>query len=432
MFRYLIISLSFIALACTSMRIHALEVKDLYQAKVLVASQDRSHRVQALKSALAAVMLKVGGQASVLEDDVIKNGIKNYNTYVSQYHYVRENVANTQNSHIQTNEPNQKHPQINVLYLVAHFNEDKINTLFQQANLARWGRLRPQVLLWLIDEQGFERRFLSNSSDSVLPQVVNDFSNERGLPLLLPLMDLTDASEIKMSDFWGRFKQPIKEASMRYFSEAIVLMRISNSSLVADDIKNENATDISANENKTNEQTVKNQYLNSSEANNVTAESPNCLLCQKQNAFVLDWSLITDNQQFSQRYQGESKEELLRQGLSDITTLIYQHYALSATLNNDFSLDVVNVDSLQTYTEIFTFLNDLSAVSSVKLISAHGSKRRFNLTLLGSKAALLSSLKLNKKLKQYIDPLAEIHSEDVPLFYWGVNALKDSFTGNGR
>ena len=53
---------------------------------------------------------------------------------------------------------------------------------------------------------------------------------------MMPLMDLTDANQLTTSDVWGRFQQPIKEASSRYLAEAIVVMRISNSSLLTDTI----------------------------------------------------------------------------------------------------------------------------------------------------------------------------------------------------
>ncbi len=65
------------------------------------------------------------------------------------------------------------------------------------------GSLRPQVLLWLVDEQGLSRNIISNSSASNLPFVVSEFSSQRGLPIMLPLMDLTDANKIKLSDVWG-------------------------------------------------------------------------------------------------------------------------------------------------------------------------------------------------------------------------------------
>ena len=113
----------------------------------------------------------------------------------------------------------------------------------------------------------------------------------------------------------------------------------------------------------------------------------------------------------------------LQQGLADITEVIYQQYALSTTSNNKVVIDVANVDSLKTYVEVFDFLVELSAVKSVTLLSAKGELRRFELQLLGSAKALFASLKLNKQLKQYIDPLAEMNKEpgveSAPVFYWG-------------
>ena len=380
-----------------SFTLKAVEVKDLYQASVTVNSQNGSDRAVALKKALAAVMLKVGGEKSVLENDVIKKSLNNYRSYLSQYRYQHKSF------HVSDEQKNNKQ-----LFLVASFNAEKINSIFQQANLPLWGRLRPQVLLWLIDEQGLTRNIISNSSSSNLPFIINEFSAQRGLPIMMPLMDLTDSSQIKMSDVWGRFQQPIKEASSRYFAEAIAVIRISNSSLL-----------------------ISNQL----DSENIALEDCG-LLCAdsklKEQHFVLDWSLldwgvIEGQQKFSQQYQGDNPQVLLQQGLADITELIYQRYALSTTSQNDFIIEVANVDSLATYVDVFDFLNDLSSVNSVTLQSAKGSSRRFNLQLRGTKAALLASLKLNNKLTQIIDPLAQFNkplSEEtsdalVPVFNWG-------------
>ena len=58
-------------------------------------------------------------------------------------------------------------------------------------------------------------------------------------------------------------------------------------------------------------------------------------------------------------------------------------------------------------------------VRSAKLVSASGSSRRYSLSLLGSQKAFLASLKLNKMLRQYIDPLALVEQYQIPIFYWG-------------
>ncbi|NQY89748.1 MAG: DUF2066 domain-containing protein [Colwellia sp.] len=397
MFKTLIFLLFVIASFLPFSAIEAVEVKDLYQASVTIKSRNNTDRATALKEALAAIMVKVGGNKSVLANKIIKKSLLDYRLYLNQYRYQLKTLHTIKST-------GENPAQSKQLFLLASFNEDKINQLFQQANLALWGSLRPQVLLWLVNEDGLTRTIMSNSTDSKLAVMVNDFSAQRGLPIMMPLMDLTDASQIKLSDIWGRFEQPVRKASSRYLAEAIVIMRISNSSLLAfDDV-----------------------------------EPNNCgLLCTqaplKEKRYTLDWSLLGwsiagEQQIFSQQYQGSERQKLLQQGLADITELIYQHYALSATSQNNFIIEVVNIDSLATYVDVFEFLTNLSAVKTITLLSAEGASRRFNLQLLGSADALLASLKLNKQLKQFIDPLARFNTTTldnetgdiaVPVFYWG-------------
>lgn len=346
----------------------AIEVKDLYVSKIIVNSQTKAERNKALELAMKAVILKVGGQNSSLEHPLIQDEIKLFNSYVRQYNYEQDN---------------------NINRLVVVFDETKINSLLVQANLAIWGRLRPKVLLWVVSEEGLIRKILSESTPTELPKLVDDFSNERGLPIIMPLMDLTDVNQISTSDIWGRFADPIKVASLRYNPEALVIVRISDNSLVE---HNNNNSDCQP-------------------------------LCQ-QKSYAVDWSFISDSQnkntlEFGKQYHGADELALLKQALSDITENIYQRYALSATTNNEMIIDVANIESFSSYITISSFLNDLSSVQTVKLISAQGTNRRFNLSLLGSKQSLLASLKLNKQLKQYIDPLADITPNVVPVFYWG-------------
>lgn len=378
MHKYLIVLCVVIYLFSFS-SLRALEVTDLYQASVPVDSQATKQRSAAIKEALRAVMVKVGGKQSILSNAQLKKAVNNYNTYVTQYRYTRNNRQ---------------------LSLQVSFNEKKVNQLFQQANLPIWGSLRPQVLLWLIEEQGLNRTILSNSTLSNLPLVVDNFSKRRGLPINMPLMDLTDATQVSLSDLWGRFEQPIREASARYVPQTIVVMRLSNSSLLAQDTS----------------------ILGDSIDDKVNESLADCgILCvehETQQHLVLDWSLFSQQKRVTKQYQGTDQQSLVNEALSDITDLIYQHYALSTTANNEFLIDVANVDSLKVYTQVFDFLDDLSSVKSVTLVSAQGSLKRFELKLLGSQSAFLASLQLNKQLKQYIDPLAVVDTDAIPVFYW--------------
>jgi hypothetical protein len=405
MFKHLI-ALFILVILFTISNGYALEVSDLYQAKIPVDSQASKQRSIALKKAMQAVILKVGGQEGIAKNDVMRIAIKKSHLYLTQYHYKEKD---------------------NQLFLIANFNENKVNQLFHQAKLAIWGSLRPQILLWVIDENGLSRRILSNSSDSALPSQAHSFSEERGLPLLLPLMDLDDNSHISLSDLWGRFVDPIRQASTRYSPEAIVVMRISNSSLLSYDNPDITA-DLSLG-NKSGERLG--QELGDELGKESDKQINGCgLLCnqdQTKKRYVLDWAFLSAKEElnqrntFSQQYQGNDKARLLTLGLSDITDLIYQKYALSTSTNDKFVMEVANVKSLKHDSDLVNFLSELSAVKSVTLIEANGELRRFSLTLLGSPSAFLASLTLNKGLKpvnRFMDPLVGSDEQQVPVFYW--------------
>jgi len=345
---------------------YSVEVNDLYQASIRVENQSSNLRAEALKNVMRSVLLKVGGQEQILEHQAIKQAVSRYQQFVSQYRYFRKNDA---------------------LHVMAQFDEAKINQLFQQAGLSLWGRLRPQILVWLIDENELSRTVIADSSLSELPKVISEFSNTRALPMMLPLMDLDDANTIVQSDVWGRFAAPIKAQSSRYAFDALLVVRFSNSSLLP-----ENDID----------------------------ETEQCtgLLCQQETNYVADWSLISENQIFSEPYQGDNKSSLMREILQDVSDKIYQRYALSTELNNDYIIDVANVDSLETFVDVSNFLTQLSAVEQATLVQAKGENYRFKLQLIGSKQALMASLQLNKSLTQYVDPLADNQPEDIPTFFW--------------
>jgi hypothetical protein len=368
-----------------SAKLAALEVNDLYQASVIVDSQANKQREQAIKEALQAVFLKVGGNESVLTHEVLKKAKKRASRYVSQYRYQQKDE---------------------LLSLVVSFNEDKVNQLFEQASLALWGSLRPQVLLWLIDEQGASRSILASDADSPIPASVNDFSTQRGLPIIMPLMDLTDNELVVVSDFWEYIPESIQQASLRYFADTVVVMRVSDSSLIS--VESAEGS-IAA---------VLNEVTNDNRNSKLeTFDDTACgLLCDQKSVEeseqeeepetpkVLDWRVYTQGALYTQKYQGVNKVELINQGLSDITELIYQSYALLTSTENDFFIEVKNVTSLTSDTQLFNFLTDLSAVKTVTLTQAQGSVRHFKLDLIGSRASFLASLKLNNKLTQKIEP----------------------------
>ncbi|WP_076418789.1 DUF2066 domain-containing protein [Colwellia sp. UCD-KL20] len=345
----------------------AVEVSDLYTAKVALNSQTQRDQSSALKAALKAVLVKIAGDEKVLSNAFIKNEVQHYSKYLTQFNYLTDNGVNN---------------------LVASFDENKINQLFFQENLPLWGKLRPLVLFWVVTEDGLKRRIISETDESPLHDEISALATEKGLPVILPLMDLTDTQNIQIPDLWGRFIDPIKLASQRYTPESVVIIRVSKNAIFTTD------------------------------------EEPttNCDLLCKQSAISIDWHIVTtqsDKVETGNQYKGVDELVLMKTVMSDITTHISQRYSLTTETDHDLIIDVANVDSLAQYVDVTQFLDKLSVISSFKLIKAQGNNRRFQLTLMGSADTLFASLKLNNKLKQYVDPLLGQNADDIPVFFWG-------------
>jgi hypothetical protein len=393
MFKYFITLVVVLSQLIIPARVCAVEVKNLYNAKVIVNSQTNSEREHALQQAMEAVVLKVGGQQELLSNSVIRSGLKNYNKYVANFRYQRDEDKTE---------------------LLVTFDEGKINQLFEMANAPIWGSLRPQILLWLVEENGLHRTIISNATHASFsggfsgkalsqvkynfPESVEQFSTLRGLPILMPLIDLTDMNTISTFDVWGRFAEQVQIASQRYNPESIVVIRLSNSSLLPEQ-----------------------ESYEAIEA---------CLLCQDETqSYALDWSFIADaqgynrdkisGQIFGEISYGKAPDQLLKEALSVISDKIYQKYALNSGVDiNNYIIDVANIFSLKDFIELERFLEQLSSVKSVKLLNATGNNRRFELALKSSGQVFIASLKLNQQLELFVDPLAEKVADAVPVFYW--------------
>jgi hypothetical protein len=344
----------------------AIEVTNLYQASVDVDSQAPAQRQIATQKALQEVLLKVGGRQSILSNTLLQQAITSAERYQTQFHYQRKN---------------------NQLSVVINFNDKKVNQLFKQAKLPLWGSLRPQVLLWLIDEIDSQKTLISDDVSLPINSVINKFSVVRGLPVIMPSSVLVNENTYQISDFWEYFLENIQQASQRYLPDTHVVMRISDSRLVS-------------------EQAPK--PLNTGE------QSFDCgILCmtpEVTKTIELDWRIYSQDTLYMRQYQGKDKESLIQQGLSDITEFIYQSYALLTTTENDLVIEIRNINSLLTDTTVFNFISSLSSVNNIILLNAKGNVRRYKLDLVGSEESFFAALKLNKKLKKHIEPKIISHA----------------------
>lgn len=187
----------FILLCVFASQVFATPFDNPYQGNIAVQNQSEND----LKTlALEQVLIKVSGNANIVELPERQGILKNKNHSLSQFGY------KTINNH---------------RYFSAVFDKYKINNALKEMQQPIWGDTRPTTLVWLVKNDGARRKFvsedtLSSEIDSGLTETFNELQNKRGINLQFPLMDLDDTLALSVSDIAGRFYEPIATASKRY------------------------------------------------------------------------------------------------------------------------------------------------------------------------------------------------------------------------
>jgi hypothetical protein len=113
------------------------------------------------------------------------------------------------------------------LALTMDFNANGINTALQRIDLPVWDKIRPESLLWVaIDYQGKQQLITEGDEDSLVLQI-QQAAKKRGIPLLMPLMDLEDQSQLTFNDVSTGNTTAVNQASERYGASIVVTARLS-------------------------------------------------------------------------------------------------------------------------------------------------------------------------------------------------------------
>lgn len=187
----------------------------LYEAQAPVTGQSGDARAVGIQQAFAQVLVKVSGERSLLANPQIDTLLKRASGLVQQYRF-RALESGSVTS-----------PEADRLLWV-RFDERAVNRLLRESGVPVWGATRPSVLLWLGEEAGPSRGLVSLERQPRLKDTLIRVAEARGLPLLLPLLDMEDRAALPVSDLWGGFETDIRRASERYLPDVILVARMSH------------------------------------------------------------------------------------------------------------------------------------------------------------------------------------------------------------
>ncbi|EKE76174.1 DUF2066 domain-containing protein [Gallaecimonas xiamenensis] len=196
----------FVCLALFCTQVLAVPVNDLYRSQVVVTSQTDSARNDAIKAAMAQTLVRITGSSDAASAPALADLLKDPSPFLLSYRYEQEKGE---------------------LVLYAAFDQRPLEQAVWQRGWPVWGSDRPTTLLWIAAEQGGQRDLVSDASSPLLAKALAEEGKVRGLPVLLPLWDLDDKLKLDVLDVWGRFREPVSDASSRYKAEQFVIAKAS-------------------------------------------------------------------------------------------------------------------------------------------------------------------------------------------------------------
>ncbi|TDY01604.1 DUF2066 domain-containing protein [Thiohalophilus thiocyanatoxydans] len=330
------------------MPLQAEQVQGLYEAEVPVESQSRKVRDVALRVALQQVLVRVTGRRRVLTVTDIEPLLEQAPRHVQQFRYQSREVEGE-------DEPT------DVLWV--RFDKQAIDRLLHENRLPVWGRTRPATLIWLVVDDRGDREILSNDMNNRVRRALEQQARLRGVPLHLPLMDLTDRKAISVSDVWGNFEENLLQASERYDAEAVLAGRVAR--------------------------TASGDWRGR-------------------------WTLYQDGRRQTWNASGQAAEEVTTPAIDQLADLLAEQYARVGQRDQSEALRVriTGVRDLGGFSRVMDYLSDLALVEDVRIDQIEADSVSLILTSRHGRMAINQAVSLGRMLEAETVPMTPSNLEN--------------------
>lgn len=185
---------------------YAVKIKSIYEAEVPVRSQDVQLREQAIREAFIQTLNKISGSADILQNPIIKAALPQATNEVEEFGYIPSGISAT--------------PYL----LKVQFDPKAMKKLLREAKAPIWGENRPLLLVWLsVESAGHAPEVIDNQSSNEYALLLKNQAEQRGLPIMLPMMDLAELNVVSPADIRAKSVGLLQKAAARYHSDGILI-----------------------------------------------------------------------------------------------------------------------------------------------------------------------------------------------------------------
>jgi hypothetical protein len=308
----------------------AAEVKGLFRMDVAVQSKDESTRNEDIRRALEQVLKRLV-RTDAMQSKAIRSMLEKPDHFVLQYEYITKSDADSP-----------------LDYLRVDFDSPRINDTLRKSNISPWGEQRPEVLVWLSIEDNAEKSIFVADQMPEIDRALHAVAEENGLPVTVPLWDLTDRQSLSLDDLDSGNGERIRQASARYETNAVLAGR---------------------------------------------------LLHRPEGTWDATWRLYLPN--FDETWQGNFPDlrEALRSGTSKTYTHLAERFIPRSTQETSLELKVMGLSSLDAIDRATSYLGRLSQVKKLEWTRVAADYALFKLYVLGDRASLEETLALGRVLR---------------------------------
>lgn len=184
----------------------AVKVNGLYRIELPIAAQTEDLKEQAIKDGFLELLIRLSGNPDIGKNPIIQENLKRPDYYVQELSYSPSTTTSSQ-------------------YLIQiRYEKDDVNRLLKKAGIAYWGENRPLILVWLaITGKHHETEIISNEMPGEIFIAMKGQSKKYGLPLIFPMMDVADISQISPIDVISMSLPDLTEAAKRYAPDALLI-----------------------------------------------------------------------------------------------------------------------------------------------------------------------------------------------------------------
>lgn len=293
----------------------AAQVSNLHQAQVPVATQSDQDRSRVAPDALKQAIIKVVGNRQAVNAADITALLADAERYVDRYSYHQ----------INQDDDSTAAESLSVNFI---FDAQTLDNALQRIGLPIWGENRPEILLWLASDK--DGSLVGDSDDNSVKDFIEIHAERRGLPIVLPVMDLEDQTQISFTDIQAGNNNIIKSASERYGTRIIVTAQIRG-----------NAPQTSIN-----------------------------------------WQALNNGD--NSRWQSEGAlDSAIAQGIDQLADMLGQRFAQQMGPSQQLTVEITDVKDYNDYNRLIAYLNNLQAVESVSIDSMNEQTLKVGLTIQG-------------------------------------------------